>query len=68
MEIQTNVRTLVKAEGEDIVIEVFKDSNGKILRQQSFSLEQLNAQKLQITKQYNDALLKVNSMIAILDV
>lgn len=68
MELQTNIRSLVKAEGEDIVVEVFKDSTGKILRQQSFTLEQLNTQKAQITKTYNDGLAKVNTMIDILKV
>ena len=66
MEINNNVRSLAKVEGEDIVVEVYKDATGKILRQQSFSLAQLEAQKAQATKTYNDSLAKSNEMIAVI--
>jgi hypothetical protein len=62
------IRTVVKAEGENIVVEVFKDATGKIVRQQSFSLEQLNATKVQVTKQFNDQVTRLDEMIAILEV
>lgn len=62
-----DIRTLAKVEGEDIIVEVHKDATGKILRQQSFSLSQLNGQKAQITKVYQDGLARVNEMISLLD-
>ena len=67
MEINNNVRTLAKVERENIVVEVYKDATGKILRQQSFSLTQLEAQIVQTTKVYNDSLARTNEMIAIIN-
>jgi len=62
------VRSIARVEGEPIVVEIFKDVNGKTLRQQSFTLEQLQATKQQAVKQYNDAVVRLDEMIALLEV
>lgn len=61
-------RSVARVEGEDIVVEIFKDATGKTIRQQGFTLEQLQQTKLQVERQYQDGVTRLNEMLGILEV
>lgn len=62
------VRSIARVEGENIVVEIFKDIDGKTVSQQAFTLDQLQSTKLQVERQYQDGISRLNEMIEILEV
>jgi hypothetical protein len=65
-QVQT-VRSVVVVENLPIVVEIFKDATGKILRQQSFTKDQLTATKAQVETQYATSIVRLNEMLALLE-
>lgn len=57
------IRSVIKVQDEDIVIEVFKSTDGAIIRQQSFTKGQLEQTKAQTLA----GLSRINGMLALLD-
>lgn len=55
-------RSVVKIENEDIVLEIFKNEDGAIVRQQSFTKGNLEMQKNQLIA----GLGRVNGMLALM--
>ena len=55
-------RSVAVVEGFPIVVEVFKDKDEKIIRQQSFTLDQLKRMKTQVATNVS----RIDEMIALL--
>lgn len=57
-------RSVELTESKEIVVEKFKDASGKIVRQQSFTKDQLIATRSGVQKQASDQIVRLDEMIA----
>jgi hypothetical protein len=61
------IRVLSKAETLDVVVEAFTKPDGTIIRQLSFTKEQLEVSKAQAKKMYDTQIARFDELLAILN-
>lgn len=62
---QNLVRSVVSACDGDVVLEVFKDEKGEVVRSQSFTKSQLQATRKATTDQNTKTLARIDEMLAL---